>query len=91
MIEIDISRQSLNKLPVYAGFRVPEVWRVRDGAVIVYTLQPDGSGGYDEGAPSRVLPPLDGEMLTRFLADGLSRGRAEWMRSIRAWAQGATG
>jgi Uma2 family endonuclease len=91
VIEIDVSRDSLDKLPVYAGFGVPEVWRVRDGAVIVYSLRPDGSGNYDEGSPSRVLPPLDGETLTRFLADGLTLGRAEWVRSIRAWAQGVSG
>lgn len=89
VIEIDVSRQSLNKLPVYAGFGVPEVWRVRDGAVIVYTLRSDGTGGYDEGGPSRVLPPLDGETLTRFLVDGFALGRAAWVRSIRTWAQSA--
>ncbi len=86
VIEIDVSRQSLNKLPVYAAFGVPDVWRVREGAVIIYTLQPDGSGRYDEGGASRVLPPLDGETLTRFLTDGFAMGRAAWVRSVRAWA-----
>lgn len=91
VIEIDISRQSLNKLPIYAGFRVPEVWRVRDGTVIVYTLRPDEPSGYDEGGPSRVLPPLDGETLTRFLADGLTLSLGLWVRSARAWARSAVG
>lgn len=86
VIEIDVSRQSLNKLPVYAGFGVPEVWRVRDGTVIVYTLWSDGSGRYDEDVPNRVLPPLDGETLTRFLTERLALGGAAWMRSVRAWA-----
>jgi Uma2 family endonuclease len=86
VIEIDVSRRSLNKLPIYAAFGVPEVWRARDGIVIVYTLRPDGSGTYDEGGPSRALPPLDGVTLTRFLTDGLTLGRAAWVRSIRAWA-----
>jgi len=89
VIEIDVSRRSLNKLPVYAAFGVPEVWRVREGAVLVYTLRLDGSVRYDEGSPSRVLPPLDGETLTRFLADGLAMGRAAWVRSVRTWAQSA--
>ena len=67
VIEIDVSPDSLDKLPVYAGFGMPEVWRVREGVVIVYVLRPDGSAEYDADGPSRVLPPLDGATLTRFL------------------------
>ncbi len=91
VIEIDVSRKSLNKLPVYAGFGVPEVWRVQEGIVFVYTVRPDGSGQYDEGGLSRVLPPLDGDTLTRFLTDGLTLDRIAWVRSIRTWAQDTAG
>jgi Uma2 family endonuclease len=89
VIEIDVSRQSMNKLPVYGGFGVPEVWRVRGGDVTIYTLRPDGSGEYDANASSVVLPPLDGEILTRFLSESTKTGRVAWLRSVRAWAQGA--
>lgn len=91
VIEIDVSTDSLDKLPVYAGFGVPEVWRVRDGDVTVYTLRPDGTGEYDAAGPSVVLPPLDGETLTRFLSESTATGRVAWLRSVRAWAQSAAG
>ena len=33
VIEVDITRSSLDKLSIYAALRVPEVWRYTDGEV----------------------------------------------------------
>jgi Uma2 family endonuclease len=87
VIEIDVSRQSLNKLPIYAGFGVPEIWRAREGVVTVY-IRDDGADGYVADAPSLALPPLTGEILTQLLAESANMGRVSWVRSIQAWAQG---
>lgn len=88
VIEIDVSRQSLNKLPIYAAFGVPEVWRVWDGVVTVYSLRVDRAEGYYEAASSLALPPLDGEILTQFLAGRAEMGSVTWLRAVRAWAAG---
>ena len=88
VIEIDVSRHSLNKLPIYAAFGVPEVWRVRNGIVTVYVRKAGSSDEYAEDVPSLVLPPLTGEILTRFLAQRVELGRAAWVRSIHSWARG---
>ena len=86
VIEIDVSPDSLDKLPVYAGFGVPEVWRVREGIVTIYARRVDGAKGYDEMASSLVLPPLNREILTQFLARRSEMGSVAWFRTVRAWA-----
>jgi Uma2 family endonuclease len=56
VIEVDISRSSLNRLEIYVALGVPEVWRF-DGQVLrVYRL--DSDGGYAETDRSPHFPFL---------------------------------
>jgi len=84
VIGIDVSRSSLDKLPIYAAFGVPEVWRLRRDRVGLLVLAGDA---YQEVDQSAVLPALTGKVLTRFIVESRSRRRRDWERGVRAWAR----
>ncbi|MBA3414961.1 MAG: Uma2 family endonuclease [Chloroflexia bacterium] len=88
VIETDVSRSTLDKLVVYAGFGVPEVWRSHAGRVSILLLEAET---YREMPRSRVLPLLTSEDLARFLAESRVQRRPEWLRSVRAWARERAG
>ena len=84
VIEIDVSRSSLNKLPVYAGLGVPEVWRHQHGRVQMYRLV---GGSYVEIEGSVVIPGLSGVRLTAFVQDSLTASRPDWWQGVEAWVR----
>ena len=84
VIEVDVSRSSLDKLPIYAALGVPEVWRCRSGSVYVYRL---AGSSYVEIAQSEVLPGLTSAQLTAFAQEGLWEPRQAWRRRIQDWAR----
>ena len=83
VIEVDVSRSSLNKLPIYAAMGVPEVWRCRSGRVYVHRLV---DASYVEADQSGVLPGLTSAQLTAFAQEGLWEPRQAWRRRIQDWA-----
>ena len=84
VIEIDVSRSSLDKLPVYAGLGVPEVWRHQHGRVQMYRL---AGGSYVEVEDSAVIPGLSGARLTAFVRDSLTASRPDWWQGVVAWVR----
>src|SRR5437763_7588176 len=56
VVEVALSSGGLDKLPLYAELRVPEVWIWKGGRLRAYGLGPDGYSALDR---SRVLPGLD--------------------------------
>ena len=56
VIEIDVTNDSMNKLPIYSGFRVPEVWRFVDGSVEIRIFR---DGGYVVEHRESGTPRLD--------------------------------
>jgi Uma2 family endonuclease len=84
VIEIDVSRSMIAKLPLYAAMGVPEVWRWNGDRVAILRL---AGNGYREERLSVALPPLTSEILTRFLAESRSQKRTVWVRQIREWAR----
>ncbi|MFN8593600.1 MAG: Uma2 family endonuclease [Thermomicrobiales bacterium] len=83
VIEMEISRSALNKLRLFAGMGIPEVWRCDGERVTIYHLE---GADYRESPTSRALPALTAEVLTRFL--GLSRTvlSPDWFRAVSEWA-----
>ena len=55
-IEIVVSNPLVNKLAVYAGLGVPEVWQWHEGAFRVFVLAGDR---YVEAERSRLVPEID--------------------------------
>ena len=86
VIEIDVTHSSLDKLALYAGLGVPEIWRDDEHRVAVLVLRPDGEG-YDEVTASRALPLVTGGILTTFLEQRETMDRPAWLRSIRTWVR----
>ncbi len=86
VVEIDITRSSIDKLPLDAQFGVLEVWR-HDGEAATILLLEDG--GYVEG-DSRVFPGLDAGAFTRLLAAGQRTPVTRWLPEVRAWASTAS-
>lgn len=84
VIEVDVSRSSLDKLAIYAGFGVPEVWRCDADRVSILALE---GVAYRPVPESRVLPPATDAVLTRFLVRSRELRRLAWVREVRAWAR----
>lgn len=84
VVEFDVSHSSLNKLPIYANFEIPEIWRLSTERVSILVL--DG-GTYRGSSESLVLPPLTPDVLTRFVLRSRDLRRLDWVREVRAWAR----
>jgi Uma2 family endonuclease len=79
-LEVVVSNPLLNKLDVYAGLGIQEVWlfKVKDGAFIVYTLKGDV---YETIAQSAVLPEVP---LARIAHYALLEEQHEALKAFRA-------
>ena len=64
-IEIDVTHSSLDRLVIYAGLEIPEVWRFEGEHLSIYLLQPNGE--YAESDRSRSLPSVPVQKFIPFL------------------------
>lgn len=77
-IEVIVSTGVIDKMAVYAGLGVPELWVWKGGALSVLRLGPDG---YERRERSELLPELDLEPLVRFVnAPGSQTERVKQFR-----------
>jgi Uma2 family endonuclease len=87
-IDVDDSRNSEGKLPIYAALRIPEVWRydAKAGALWFGRLQADGT--YARLTQSECLPLLTPELVLEAL--NLCRGVPDlrWWQLLREWIKG---
>lgn len=84
-IEIDISRSSLDRMGIYAAFRVPEVWRFDGQDLYVYRLKEDGT--YEQSPESPGFPFLPLAEFSRFLLMTPGTDETTLIRSFRAWVR----
>ncbi len=64
VVEVIWTHGGLDKLDVYSGLRVPELWLFRGGRIEVYRLR---GSAYERCTRSELLPALDLELLGRFV------------------------
>jgi Uma2 family endonuclease len=64
-IEIVWTSGGLNKLAVYQGLGIPEVWFWENGVLHIHVLRGDG---YVGNARSEILPGFDPELLARYMS-----------------------
>jgi Uma2 family endonuclease len=64
-LEVDVSRSSIPKLPIYRSLGVPEVWRWRRGTLEVLAL--DAGNNYVAQPRSTVLPGFPLQLVEEFL------------------------
>ncbi|MHB1558826.1 MAG: Uma2 family endonuclease [Isosphaeraceae bacterium] len=89
VVEVDVTRTSLDRLEIFAAMGVPEVWRSRGQTLQFLHLQ---AGGIDRPrAASRNVPGLKVSALARFLKAGRTTDSTPWMRSFRAFARELAG
>ena len=85
VIEVDVTRGSLDRLRIFAALGVLEVWR-SDGETLQFLhLQTDGS--YQAGPISRSFAGLPVFALAQFLEQGRTSDTTAWVRSFRAFVR----
>lgn len=84
-LEVEITRSSIPKLPIYQSLGVPEVWRWRRETLEV--LRMDDAGQYQSQADSSELPSFPFDIAIDILGDRESNGDTaliqEFIRRIR--------
>lgn len=65
-IEVVVTGGGIDKLAVYRGLGVREVWIWEEGKIHAYEL---GANGYEERAESKVIPGIDLAELARLASD----------------------
>jgi len=81
-VEVDVSRRSNSKLPLYAALGIGEIWRFHQDELVIYRLT--AAGEYLMVQESVVLRGITGSALTQLLADANALPLPEWMDRIRA-------
>ena len=84
-IEVEITSSILDKLSVYAGLGVPELWRHDGQSLRVFLLGPDGA--YAESPTSRAFPFLPMPALDRQLREVDPTNDTRWARAFRTWVR----
>lgn len=82
VVEIDVSRSSMNKLPLFAAFGIPEVWRFDGKGFTFYVLE---CGEYQSRENSLALPQVNPDKISSLVLDSLNMGRLEWLKKVREW------
>ncbi len=82
VIEVDITRSSLPRQPIFAAVGVPEVWRYDGERVTFYRLV---EGRYVETERSIALPPLASKQAGIFLEESRREKAPAWLRRVREW------
>lgn len=82
VIEVDHTRSSVPKMPIYAALRVPEVWRWRDETLSVLRLE---EGQYIEQSGSVALPGFPLEHLRQALARRNEVSKTVLIREFQHW------
>ncbi len=84
VIEVDISRSSLNKMAAYAAVGCREGWRHHSGRLTIFSL----AGGHPtEVTESAVLPGIRAEDLNMLLEKAGAMPRTNWSAYVREWAR----
>lgn len=84
VIEIDITRSSIDKHALFSSLGVLEVWRYRDGTVEILILEADT---YVPSEESRVLPGVTAVDVSALIGAAEVTGRAAWLRRVQDWAR----
>lgn len=85
-IEVEITSSWIDKMPIYAGLGVPEVWRYDGKTLLVEELQADGT--YAPQEQSGAFPFLPLAEIPRFLERRNATDETSWIRSFRQWVRG---
>jgi Uma2 family endonuclease len=84
VVELDITNPSISKLPMFAEFGVPEMWRFDGERLAILRLR---QGSYQAVEKSEVFQEVSAGAVEQLLGQGKSLGRIGWLRLVAgAWA-----
>jgi Uma2 family endonuclease len=83
VVEIDISRSSVNKLGLFAEFGVPEVWRYQGHRLDFWVLAGDEYRASDR---SVILPGVQSDEVSVLVERAMNERRRDWRRRVQSWA-----
>ena len=86
MLEIEISRSALNRMAIFAAFRVPEVWCYDGESLRIEILQADGT--YHRSEKSLAFPSIPVQELVRFFPPVEKIDYLSAVVAVRAWVRG---
>ncbi len=84
-IEVEVTSPLLDKLAIYAGLGVPEVWRHNRDGLTILCLGPDGLYSVTEQSHAFPFLPMDG--FRRQLAAYDPDEETAWSRAYWAWVR----
>jgi Uma2 family endonuclease len=85
VVEVDITRSSLNRLGIYSALGVPEVWRY-DGRIFS-VLSLTSTGRYTERTKSLAFPALPLKSFAGYVARLGTEDEVELIRSFCKWVR----
>ncbi|SPF41379.1 conserved hypothetical protein [Candidatus Sulfopaludibacter sp. SbA4] len=84
IIEVDITRSSLNHFPLYAAIGIAEIWRFDGERVRFHRLE---GSGYIPIEESVVLSPMTAAQATVFVERARHEKAPDWWRAVREWVR----
>lgn len=84
-IEIEVSRSALNRMAIFAAFRIPEVWCYDGEDLRIYLLQTEGS--YQRGEQGRAFPSIPMQELVRLMSSFETTDYLSAVAAVRAWVR----
>lgn len=81
-LEIDVSHSSLDRLPIFAALRIPEVWRFRERSLTVHVLV---KGEYEVRESSPTFPDVPMAKLVDFVYLGIEKGEMVMWEEFEKW------
>ena len=82
VIGVEITTSALNKLPIYADFHVPEIWRYNGAKLVVLLLS---GTEYIVSRNSLAFPRVFADDLSRLVRQSTILRRREWRTQLRNW------
>lgn len=83
VIEVDITHPSIDKLPIFAGLGIPEVWRFDGRSLVILRL---ANEDYVAVAASETLPGVKASDLNAHIESAQTSSRGDWVKQVRDWA-----
>lgn len=84
-IEVDITRNVLDRISIYASLGVPEIWRVREGGLQVYLLKVNDE--YELAEESPTFPGVSTKEIVAFIHQHHTQDNLVFLKSVRTWAR----
>jgi Uma2 family endonuclease len=81
-VEVDKASSSLDRMPIYAALKVPELWRFDGERLRVYRLQKDK---YRETKRSPTFPFLPLDKMTEFILQSTEQEENNLLRAFVRW------